>query len=169
MIDFPCAKPAMVTALMVCDLLVGIRTSPRSVDCSLIILKVFFSILKTPDRSRPRPRQRRDCRDLRGCDMTKNAFAASPCLEHLIHLIQAKRLASNRLRRHLLVFNQRMALLNLGGSRTCRPRPGTVPNHAQRVDRRLGHRDQRALTDLARRPGGSRTPPSRDGLPIKGE
>ena len=43
MIDFPCASPAMVTALMVCDLLVGIRTSPRSVDFSLIILMSFYS------------------------------------------------------------------------------------------------------------------------------
>jgi hypothetical protein len=44
MIDLPCARPEMVTARMVCDLLVGIRTSPRSVDFSLIILTDFFSI-----------------------------------------------------------------------------------------------------------------------------
>jgi hypothetical protein len=45
MIDFPWARPEMVTARMVCDLLVGIRTFPRSADCSLIIRRDFFSIL----------------------------------------------------------------------------------------------------------------------------
>jgi hypothetical protein len=47
MIDLPCARPAMVTARMVCDLLDGISTLPRRVDFSLII---FMGLFRTPQR-----------------------------------------------------------------------------------------------------------------------